>query len=328
MTDSNGGSDMQRVLVTGGSGFVGRSVVRELLRRGMRPVCLVRSADRLRRRFPAESRDRIDVAEGTLFDRSALQRAAEGCDAAIHLVGIILQNRLTGQTFDRVHRRGTMRVIEAAKSAGIRRFAHMSALGTRPDAAAKYHQTKHAAEELVRGSGLDWTIFRPSLIHGPSGEFMRLIKVFVCDFLPPVIPYFGDGEHRLQPVSVKDVAHCFVESLVRPHTIGETFALGGPVAYSWKELYRVCQRLIPGDRRKPLVSTPLPIARLLPLVVMPTLTVAGALSAKLRLLRFNRDQVIMSQEDNVCDHTLAERALGITMRAFEEELAEYADQIG
>jgi NADH dehydrogenase len=293
----------------------------------MTAVCLARSGDRVRRRLPAEARDRIETIEGTLFDRSALRRAAEGCHAAIHLVGIILQNPLTGQTFDRVHRKGTIRVIEALKSAGIRRCVHMSALGTRPGAEAKYHRTKHAAEQAVRESGLDWTILRPSLIHGPDGEFMRLIKVFVCDRLLPVIPYFGDGERRLQPVSVKDVAWCFVESLTRADTIGQTVPLGGPVSYSWKELYRVCQRLIPGARRKRLVSTPVPLAKALPWAVMPALTAAGVFSSKLRLLRFNRDQVVMSQEDNVCDHTLAERAFGITMRVFEDELTEYADQI-
>lgn len=327
MNEPNEGIDIRRVMVTGATGFVGGWVVRELVRRGITAVCLSRSGDRLHRRFDGSARERIEVVEGTLSDRDALRRAADGCQAAIHLVGIILESPLTGQTFDRIHRRGTINVVEAVRNAGVRRYAHMSALGTRPDAVAEYHRTKYAAEQFVRESGLDWTIFRPSLIHGPDGEFMRLIKVFVCDLIPPVIPYFGDGENLLQPVSVKDVAYCFVESLFRPETVGQTYELGGPMSYSWKSLYRTCQRLMPCARRKPLVSTPLPIAKVLPWVVMPTLTALGVVSAKMRLLRFNRGQVTMSQEDNVCDPTLAERAFGITMRAFEDELYDYADQI-
>ena len=126
---------------------------------------------------------------------------------------------------------------------------------------------------------------------------------------------------RPQPVSVGDVAVCFVEALHRPATVGQVYELGGPKAYSWKQLYAVCKRLIPGARRwKPRLSQPVFIARLLAATVMRTPLVPAK-------LRFNADQVRMSQEDSVCDHTVVEKAFGIKLRDFEVELAEYADRI-
>lgn len=314
--------DVRRVLVTGATGFVGRHVLHTLYLRGYRPVCLVRSPERLVEAAGDVPRSRVDVVVGSLFNRVALRDAVQQADAVIHLVGIILEDRLRRQTFDRIHRRGTMAVVDAMTDAGVRRYIHMSALGARPDAVATYHKTKFQAEQYVRDSGLDWTVFQPSIIHGWDGEFMRLLKAFACGLIPPVMPYFGRGENRLQPVSVKDVAHCFVEALRRPQTVRATYPLGGPATYTWKELYAVCRRLMPGARRwKPMVSQPLPVAKLLALTVMKTPLVP-------RRFKFNVDQVRMSQEDSVCPTEPAESAFEFKYRAFEAELARYAERIG
>lgn len=325
MTDN---AAMERVLVTGATGFVGRAIVRELLARGLTPVCLVRSDRKLYGQHPEVSADRLAPVVGSLHDRAALDEAAASCQAVIHLVGIIIERRLKGQTFRGVHVRGTCNVVDAANRAGIRRFLHMSALGVRPNAATAYHRTKWEAEEYVRKSGLDWTIFRPSLIHGPQGEFMRLMKAFVAGTIPPIMPYFGTGRAKIQPVSVKDVAFCFVEALFRSETILKSFDLGGPRAYTWIELYNACRTLIPRAKRwKPLVSQPVPVAKALAVLSAPVMAVAESIVPPLGLFRFDRGQVAMSQEDNICDPTAAEQAFGIRMRDFEDELASYADQI-
>lgn len=223
-----------------------------------------------------------------------------------------------GQTFDRVHRRGTIAVVDALREAGISRYVHMSALGARADAVSKYHLTKYEAEEYVRNSGLDWTVFQPSIIHGYDGEFMRLMKTFACSLIPPVMPYFGSGRARLQPVSVKDVAYCFVDAIKRAETIGKTYPLGGPVDYNWKELYETCRRIIPGSRKwKPLVSQPVAVAKLLARTVMKTPLVPAH-------LKFNVGQVQMSQEDSVCPIEPVESTFGIKLRDFERELTRYA----
>ncbi|MEK6643989.1 MAG: complex I NDUFA9 subunit family protein [Planctomycetota bacterium] len=319
---------LARVVVTGATGFVGRYVVRELVVRGHQPVCIARDIERL----SAQTRDlgagRVQAVAGGLSDPRALATACEGADAVIHLVGVIFEKPMIGQTFHRVHVEGTQRVVEAAKSAGVRRIVHMSALGARLNAPSEYHRTKAMAEGIVCESGLDYTIFRPSIIHGPDGEFMRMMRTFVCDmmvpsigFIPtpfPVIPYFGDGQARLQPVSVKDVAQCFVAALSEPATIGKAFDLGGPEAVTWKELYRICRATIPGAKAwKPIVGQPVWAAKLLAATVMK-LPILPA------ILRFNSGQVDMSQEDSVCDSAPVERALGLRLRDFRKELADYA----
>lgn len=321
-------SSIQRVLVTGATGFVGRAVVRELLARGIQPVCLVRSPDNLRRQHPEAAPERFTPILGSLFDRPALREAAGQSQAAIHLVGIIVARPLRGQTFHRIHVEGTQRVIDALQEVGIRRYLHMSALGTRPSAVSKYHRTKWQAEELVRQSALQWTIFRPSLIHGPDGEFMRLMKRFMCSIVPPVIPYFGSGAAKVQPVSVKDVAYCFVQALSNSEAVGKVIPLCGPRAYSWVELYNACRAHFRGAKRwKPMVSQPVPVAKLGATLSQPIMALAESVAPSLSMFRFDAGQVQMSQEDNTADHTVAEGFFGLAMRDFEAELAAYADLI-
>lgn len=320
--------EIKHVLVTGATGFVGRDVVRELLSRGLTPVCLVRSPDKLPAQLPDVDPERWVTVVGRVGDHRALRQAAELSEAAIHLVGIILGRPLKGQTFERVHIWGTQNVVDAVEEAGIKRFVHMSALGARQDAPSEYHRSKWAAEQCVTGSGLDWTIFRPSLIHGPHGEFMLLIKRIMCGLVPPVIPYFGDGLAKVQPVSVKDVAFCVVESLRRADTIRKGFPLGGPRAYSWIEFYNACRALIPKARRwKPLVSLPPRGAKLAAALAGPPMALLELIAPSLGLFRFDAGQVDMAQEDSVCNHALAEEAFGIRMRSFEDELEMYVDQI-
>ena len=184
---------------------------------------------------------------------------------------------------------------------------------------------------LVRDSGLGWTIFRPSIIHGPDGEFMRMMRAMQCSatvpvfgVIPapfPVVPYFGDGQNRVQPVSVKDVAHCLVASVSRPEAIGRVYEMGGPEAMSWKELYRTCRDLMPGAKHwKPVVSQPVIAAKLMAMTLM-------RLPVLPPMFRFNLGQVQMSQEDSVCDVSPVERAFDIRLRDFREELADYGGQI-
>jgi NADH dehydrogenase len=211
-----------RVFVTGGTGFVGSAIIEELVSRNYSVNALVREGK------SRALRSNVNEIRGDLFDDRLLAEGLRGCSAAIHLVGIIMEKPGKGATFERIHVEGTRSIIDAACRSGIRRYVHMSALGSRPDAVSDYHKTKFRAEEYVRASGLNYTLFRPSLIHGPHGEFMRMEANWARKKSPPFLfmPYFGagllgrNGAGMLQPVYVKDVARAFVEALEKPNTIG------------------------------------------------------------------------------------------------------------
>ena len=177
------------VFVTGASGFVGTAVVEELLSRSYGVNALTN------RRDVKAAGERLTVVKGDLFDPAALAKGMAGCSAVIHLVGIIMEDAAKGVTFEHIHHEGTVAVVDAARKAGVKRYVQMSALGSRADAVSDYHKTKFKAEQYVRASGLDWTIIRPSMIHGPHGEFMKMEADWARHKQPPFLfmPYFGRG---------------------------------------------------------------------------------------------------------------------------------------
>jgi len=244
-----------RVLVTGGTGFVGTSVVNRLLEKGHAVSVLARDARKTRNRYNRP----VETVSGSVLDPSSLAAAAAGQDAVVHLVGVI--NEKGEQTFDRMHREATENVVAAAKAAGARRYLHMSAMGSAEDSPSEYGRTKAAGEKAVRASGLDWTIFRPSIVFGPGDGFVSLLAPIVR-LNPGFIPVIGPGTTRFQPVSVEDVARVFAESLERPETVGRSFEVGGPDVLTLNEVYREIAAAV-GKPGKPLLHLPLWYGRIL-----------------------------------------------------------------
>ena len=302
------------IFLSGGSGFVGGAVIDELLKRHDEIKALVNKR-------PIATAG-VESIRADLFDPPSLVAAMRGCTAVIHLVGIIAENPGAGVTFERMHFEATRNVVDAAKGAGVRRYIQMSALGTRADAKSEYHKTKWKAEEYLRASGLEWTILQPSMIHGPRGEFMKMEAAWARKQAAPFffMPYFGrglfgtGGAGLLQPVYVNDVARAFVEAIDKPATIGKTYALAGSDQVSWPQMHGAVSEKIVGKRRAS-IALPAWYAKALAAVVPR------------RLLPFNRDQVIMSQEDNTAtpaEMAAFERDFGWRPGSFAATLAEYA----
>ncbi len=230
----------------------------------------------------------------------------KGNDAVIHIVGIIIEKGTPG--FEAMHTEGTRRVVEAAKQAGVKRFIHMSALGAREGAVAHYHRTKFAAEQIVRESGFDWTIFRPSIIYGEYDEFLNTFAGIAR--LSPLIPVIGSGRGKLQPIWVKDVARCFVSALEMSETFGQTYEMGGDKAYSIKEILRLLLRSM--GKRRIFAHMPVVVARM-------KAKMFDYLPGK---PPFTEDQITMLGEDNVCDPTPLKEAFGLSLRPMEDYLSE------
>jgi len=300
-----------KVFITGATGFVGQELVQQLQQAGHTVRLLVRSRSS-RPVQEAISRYGAEVHVGNVLEAASLEGALRGMEAAIHLVGVI--SEVGESTFENVHTRGTQNVVAAAQAAAIRRFIQMSALGTRPNATARYHQSKCAAEELVRQSGLDYTIFRPSLIYGPRDQFVNLFATIIR--LSPFVPVLGSGRARFQPVSVETVARAFVRALCEPKSIGQCYDLCGPETFTLPELLDHILALMRKKRFK--LRVPLSLAR-----------VQAAFLEFLfqRLLRkappLNRDQLVMLEEDNIGDARAANELFGLRHAPFRQEAARF-----
>ena len=307
---------MRTVFLTGGSGFVGSAVLKELVRRGWHVNALVN------RGTLAETGGQVTPINGDLFDPAVLDRGMAGCSACIHLVGIIRENPAKNMTFERLHVSATRQVLAAAARNGLGRYVQMSAIGARPDAPSAYHRTKFAAEEFVRLSSLKSTILRPSIIHGPGGEFMKMEAKWARGQALPFVfmPYFGHGvlglggAGLLQPVFVDDVARAFVDAIDLEETIGHIYELGGPDRVTWPQLHHDASRAITG-KAKPAVAIPAWYAKTITHVVPAA------------WLPFNLSQVQMSEEDNVTNLRPFEKAFGFSPQPWLASLNSYASQL-
>lgn len=319
------------IAVTGASGFVGRYVVQELVSSGHAVRALVRDAAHAHRVLPRSSA--VSYVVGDVLDARACDDLVHGCNACIHLIGIIRE--MPGQTFVKMHVESTRRVVEACEKHGVKRYLHMSALGARDTGVAEYQRTKWEGETIVRNSDLAWTIFRPSMIHGVGSEFLEMVKGFASGLEAPYffLPYFTRGvpEHRVPlggetpvdpvvaPIDVRDVAKAFVSSIQNAQTIGETYNLVGPETISWPRLLTLVRDHAGGNHQ------------LKPFGVNAKMASAGAVVAKKLglglMLPFDQGMPLMASEDSTANGTKAQKHLKLNFRAFTPSFVEYAPQL-
>ena len=296
-----------KIFISGGSGFVGSALCRILAGRGhtLRVLVHHRQADMVG--------DAIEYVTGDVTDRKSVESGMIGCDAVINLVGIIREFPGRGVTFDRLHRQATENMVGAATTGGISRYIQMSALGTRPDAVSEYHRSKWQAEQVVRNSSLEWTIFRPSLIFGPGDGFVTMLAAQLR--VAPAMPVIGSGTYRLQPVHVDDVARCFALSLEMAETVRQTYELCGAVRLSYEELLNIISAALGRSApRKPHI--PLGLMKM----VIP-------LMQKIPQFPITMDQLQMLLEESIGSSDW-QQVFGFAARDLVEGIREYVGKVG
>jgi uncharacterized protein YbjT (DUF2867 family) len=290
------------ILVTGGTGFVGGHVVHELRGRNLPVRCLVRDVAKAAKL----SGWGCELVEGDMRDSDSLARAVTGAETVVHLVAI---RQGKPEQFQRIMVEGTRHLLAAADDAGVRRFVHMSALGTSEETKdlVPYYGAKWETEELVRSAGIPHVIFRPSFVFGSDGgilpTFAKLAK------LTPVTPIVGSGRQRIQPIWADDVANYFGEAVERGDVAGRTYELGGPDVVTWNEFWQRLKGTL--GVRRPSIHVPVGLMRINALV---TERLPGNIPLTRDLLK------MLEHGDNVVSDDEA-------MRTFELSLVPLDDQL-
>ena len=292
------------VTVFGGSGFLGRHVVRALCKQDYRVRVAVRRPDLAGHLQPLGRVGQIHAVQANLRYPDSVAAAARDSEAVVNLVGVLFERGR--QRFEAVHAEGAANVARAAAAIGAR-MVHVSAIGADKDSPALYARTKAEGEEAVRAAASSATIFRPSIVFGPEDDFFNRFAGLAR--MLPALPLIGGGGTRFQPVFVGDVAQAIVKAVDGEAKPATTYELGGPEVKTFKELMQFVLRVT--ERHRFLVPLPFPLARLqaafLQLLPKPPLTVD-----QVRLLE--RDNVV-SDEARGEGRTL--EGLGIDPTAFE-----------
>lgn len=293
-----------KVFLTGSTGFVGRGMIQRLIRErhGVRALVRYRPGERARLLQDFHKEGDFQYVFGDVVTGAGLEQGMQGCDAVIHLVGIITEKGTN--TFEAVHHFGTRNVVEAAKRNQIQRFIHMSAIGARADGVAAYQRSKWKGEEEVRHSGIPHCILRPSLIFGPGDGFVTQM-IEMMKKVPVFRPVPGNGSPRFRPVFIDDVTFCFASALSNEAATNQTVEVGGADELTLNEVLAEIARC--AKVSKPAIHIPLPLmfagtalARILP---NPPVTV---------------DQLRMLREGSTCDIGPMTRifASGLQLRGF------------
>ncbi|MDD4051742.1 MAG: complex I NDUFA9 subunit family protein [candidate division Zixibacteria bacterium] len=295
--------ELQAIAVLGGSGFIGSYLVLNLLQMGCRFNLLVNRTD------PdlVSPTGRIKTFQGSIENETALEECFTGCEVVYHLVGLIAETRT--KTFQKTVVEGTGHVVAAARKAGVKKIIYLSALGADPDARSAYYRTKFQAERQVVASGLDYTIFRPSIVYGLQDKFINMLAGMIRR--SPVTPVVGDGQYRLQPVYVEELCAVMARSAREGFTSGRIYEIGGAEPLTYLEILDIIKRIL----KKKRVTVHIPVfmarwgARVLELFMKPApLTV---------------DQIAMLAGGSTCDQTIAERDFGVKFSPLENQLQKY-----
>ena len=220
------------VTLFGGSGFLGRHMVARFARAGARVRVVVRDPETAMHLKPLGDPGQIVASRGSLRDDASVAAGVAGAQVVVNLVGILYQSGR--QTFDAVHVDGARRVAEAAAKVGASRLVQVSAIGASPRSPARYARSKAAGEAAVREAFPGASIVRPSIVFGPEDDFFNRFAALAR--IAWVLPLFGGGGTRFQPVYVGDVAEAVLRIAVDPATAGKTYELGGPSVYSFREV--------------------------------------------------------------------------------------------
>ena len=234
------------ILVTGGTGFVGSAIVKELQRRGERVAVLGRDAEKIGRRFGTD----VEARVGDVRDPATLTAAIHGVDIVINAVqfpGSPIENRHKGFTFEEVDLKGTRHQVDAAKAAGVRRFVYISGVGAAKDAEKHWFRYKWEAEDYVRKSRLEWVVLRPTWVFGPEDPSLNRFLGFASKL--PFVPMFGSGSQDMQPVFVDDVGRAAADCALKPEAANLVFEIGGPEVMSMNDVISTALE-VQGKKRK------------------------------------------------------------------------------
>jgi NADH dehydrogenase len=300
---------MNKILVIGGAGFVGRHIVARLVGKGLRVTVPTRHRARAGHLILLPT---VEVVESDVGSDDALDTLLHGHDAVINLVGILQGSRGTpyGREFARAHVELPQRIVAGCTGHGIRRYLHMSALGADPQGPSMYQRSKGDGEAAVRASSLDWTIFQPSVVFGPEDRFLNTFATLAKIF--PVLP-IGGADVRFQPVWIGDVAQAFVNALDNRDTYGKTYELVGPRVYTLRQLVQFAAAA--SGRPRPVVALP-----------------GGIAQVQARMMELAPGEPLMSRDnlDSMKVDNIASRQpyvpapeLGITPTAMEAEAPRY-----
>ena len=296
-----------RVTVFGGSGFLGRQIVRRLADEGAAVRVAVRHPERAAFLTGTGAAGEITAVYADVWDEASVGPAVDGAEAVVNTVGHYVERGRA--SFAAIHGQGAMQVARAAAQAGVRRLVHISGIGADPASASPYVRARGIGERLVREAFPEATILRPSVLFGPEDAFLNRLAGLAR--VMPALPLFGSGATKLQPVYVRDVAEAVARALATPAAQGQVYELGGPRIYTYKELVRLVLAQI--GRKRLLVPIPFVVWELL-----------AALVAPLPHRPVSRDQVILMKRDNVvAANALTFAELGITPTPLEEVLPTY-----
>ena len=295
------------ITVFGGSGFLGRAIVSRLAGQGMEVRVAVRRPELAAHLLAQHKAGQIQAVRGDVREAEAVAQAMEGAAAVVNAVGLYLEDG--GATFEAVHIRGALQVARQAARLGVPGLVHISGIGAAEDSASDYVRARARGEAVVQGAFPAATILRPSVLFGPEDAFFNSLAAIAK--IAPLLPLFGSGQTRLQPVYVDDVAAAVAAAIERQDAEGRIFELGGPEVYSYRDLLELTLQQI--GRRRLLLPLPFLLWDLLALV-----------TALLPRPPLTRAQVVLMKADNVVRRDAAGLTdLGVTATALETVLPRY-----